>query len=43
MSRPFARTLAERCLCNRGISILREGALRFHPRCCCRPDDNMPD
>ncbi|MFB9264052.1 toprim domain-containing protein [Bradyrhizobium erythrophlei] len=42
MSRPIARTLAERYLRNRGITLWREDALRFHPRCYYRPDDDTP-
>jgi hypothetical protein len=40
MSQPIARTLAERYLRGRGITILHDsGSLRFHPRCYYRPDD----
>jgi Toprim domain len=43
MSQPVMRTLAETYLRNRGITPLHEaGALRFHPRCYYRPDDNSP-
>jgi len=43
MSQPIARTLVETYLRNRGITALHEdGALRFHPRCYYRPDDNSP-
>jgi len=43
MSRPIRRTLVETYLCNRGIkSVYDAGALRFHPRCFYRPDDNSP-
>src|ERR1700677_326197 len=40
MSQPIERTLVETYLGNRGITHLRgTGALRFHPRCYYRPDD----
>jgi len=43
MSQPITRTLAEAYLRNRGITALHEaGALRFHPRCYYRPDDESP-
>ena len=43
MSQPIARTLAETYLRNRGITALHEdGALRFHPRCYYRPDEDAP-
>jgi hypothetical protein len=43
MSQPVQRTLVETYLHNRGITALHEGgALRFHPRCYYRPDDNSP-
>ena len=43
MSQPIARTLVERYLRNRGITALHEdGALRFHPRCYYRPDEDAP-
>lgn len=43
MSQPIARTLVEAYLRNRGITALHEaGALRFHPRCYYRPDDDSP-
>ena len=43
MSQPIARTLVETYLCNRGITALHEaGALRFHPRCYYRPDEDAP-
>jgi Toprim domain len=43
MSQPIARTLVETYLRNRGITALREyGALRFHPRCYYRPNDDSP-
>jgi hypothetical protein len=43
MSQPIARTLAETYLRNRGITALHEdGALRFHPRCYYRPDEDSP-
>src|SRR5579871_616804 len=41
MAQPIARTLAEAYLRNRGITALHEaGALRFHPHCYYRPDEN---
>jgi Toprim domain len=43
MSQPIRRTLVETYLCNRGIKAVHDaGALRFHPRCYHRPDDNSP-
>jgi hypothetical protein len=43
MSQPIHRTLAETYLRNRGITALHDaGALRFHPRCYYRPDDDSP-
>ena len=43
MSQPVMRTLVETYLRNRGIAPLHEdGALRFHPRCYYRPDDQSP-
>ncbi len=43
MSQPIARTLVEAYLRHRGITALREaGALRFHPRCYYRPDEDSP-
>src|ERR1700733_13582397 len=43
MSQPITRTLAETYLRNRGITALHEdGALRFHPRCYYRPDEDAP-
>ena len=43
MSEPIARTLVETYLRNRGITALHEdGALRFHPRCYYRPDEDAP-
>jgi hypothetical protein len=43
MSQPVMRTLAETYLRNRGITPLHEnGALRFHPRCYFRPDEQSP-
>jgi hypothetical protein len=43
MSQPIGRTLVEAYLRNRGITALHEaGALRFHPRCYYRPDENAP-
>ena len=43
MSQPMARTLVETYLRNRGITPLHEaGALRFHPRCYYRPDEDAP-
>ena len=41
MSQPIARTLVETYLRSRGITALHEaGALRFHPRCYYRPNDD---
>jgi hypothetical protein len=43
MSQPIARTLVETYLRNRAIAALHEdGALRFHPRCYYRPDEDAP-
>jgi hypothetical protein len=43
MSQPIGRTLVEAYLRNRDITALHEaGALRFHPRCYYRPDENAP-
>jgi hypothetical protein len=43
MSQPIAHTLVESYLRNRGITALHEGgALRFHPRCYYRPDEDAP-
>jgi hypothetical protein len=43
MSQPIARTLVETYLRDRGITALHEdGALRFHPRCYYRPDEDAP-
>jgi hypothetical protein len=43
MSQPIGRTLVEAYLRYRGITALHEaGALRFHPRCYYRPDENAP-
>jgi hypothetical protein len=43
MSQPIGRTLVEAYLRNRGIAALHEaGALRFHPRCYYRPDEDAP-
>jgi len=43
MSQPIGRTLVEAYLRNRGITALHEaGALRFHPRCYYRSDENAP-
>ncbi|HLG90168.1 MAG TPA: toprim domain-containing protein [Alphaproteobacteria bacterium] len=43
ISQPIARTLVETYLRNRGITALHEdGALRFHPRCFYRPDEDAP-
>ena len=42
-ARPIPGTLAETYLCWRGITAVHGlGALRFHPRCYYRPDDNGP-
>jgi len=41
MSQPIERTLVETYLRDRGITHLHgTGALRFHPRCYYRPDDD---
>jgi len=43
MSQPIRRTLVETYLRNRGITALHDtGALRFHPRCYYRPDEDAP-
>jgi len=43
MSQPIRRTLVETYLRNRGIKAVHDAsALRFHPRCYYRPDDNLP-
>ena len=43
MSQPPMRTLVETYLRNRGITPLHDdGALRFHPRCYYRPDEDSP-
>lgn len=43
MARPIAGTVVETYLRKRGITALHEtGALRFHPRCYYRPDDDGP-
>jgi hypothetical protein len=43
MSKPIRRTLAESYLHSRSIISLRdEGALRFHPRCYYRSDEDSP-
>jgi hypothetical protein len=43
ISRPIGGTLAETYLRNRGITALGDtGALRFHPRCYYRPDEDAP-
>ena len=43
MSQPIGRSLVEAYLRNRGITALHEaGALRFHPRCYYRPDEDAP-
>jgi len=43
MSQPIAGTIAESYLCSRGITALQDTpALRFHPRCYCRPDADAP-
>lgn len=43
MARPIRRTLVEIYLGNRGIETVHDaGALRFHPRCYYRPDDQSP-
>jgi hypothetical protein len=42
MSQPIRRTLVETYLRNRGIKAVHDaGALRFHPRCYYRPDDDL--
>src|SRR5262249_46830734 len=43
MSRPIYGTLAETYLRNRGTAVLHDiSALRFHPRCYYRPDEDSP-
>ena len=43
MAKPIGRTLVETYLRNRAITALHEtGALRFHPRCYYRADENAP-
>ncbi len=43
MAKPIGRTLVETYLHNRAITALHEtGALRFHPRCYYRADENAP-
>ena len=43
MSAPIACTLADSYLRDRGITTLHEGgALRFHPHCYYRPDEDAP-
>jgi hypothetical protein len=43
MSQPIHGTLVETYLRNRGIMALHDtGALRFHPRCYYRPDEDSP-
>ena len=43
MARPIAGTLVETYLRHRGITAVHDaGALRFHPRCYYRPDDDSP-
>ena len=43
MARPIGRTLVETYLRNRAITALHEtGALRFHPYCYYRADENAP-
>ena len=43
MAKPIGRTLVETYLRNRAITALHEtGALRFHPRCYYRADENTP-
>lgn len=43
MSQAISRTLVETYLRSRGITALHgTGALRFHPRCYYRPDDDSP-
>lgn len=40
MAQPIGRTLVETYLANRGIATVHDaGALRYHPRCCYRPQD----
>ncbi|HTO65138.1 MAG TPA: toprim domain-containing protein [Bradyrhizobium sp.] len=43
ISQPIRRTVVDIYLGNRGIEAVHDaGALRFHPRCYYRPDDNLP-
>jgi hypothetical protein len=43
MSKPIRGTFVETYLCNRGIKTVHDaGALRFHPHCYYRPDENSP-
>lgn len=43
MAKPIGRTLVETYLRGRAITALHEtGALRFHPRCYYRADENAP-
>jgi hypothetical protein len=43
MAQPIGGTLVETYLRNRGITAFHDtGALRFHPRCYYRPDDDSP-
>jgi hypothetical protein len=43
MSQPISRTLVKAYLRHRGITALHDtGALRFHPRCYYRPDEDSP-
>ena len=43
VSQPIRRSLVEAYLRHRGIRAVHDaGALRFHPRCYYRPDDNSP-
>jgi hypothetical protein len=43
MAQPISRTIVETYLRNRGITALHDaGALRFHPRCYYRPDEDSP-
>ncbi|KRR25243.1 DNA primase [Bradyrhizobium lablabi] len=43
MSQPIGRTAVEAYLRGRGIFVVHdEGALRFHPRCYYRPEDDSP-
>src|SRR5262249_58239310 len=43
MAQPISGTIAETYLRKRGITALRDApALRFHPRCYCRPDADAP-